>query len=124
MAKPSDYAGANVALTDTFSSWVELTNEITYDLATVIVTVGPVLQPNTTNGAWTTGNAHVEGRFSANVAIASDYLRGGSVEVPSTLYITTNTMIEANDSVGAAGGVANNFIVSNNTVSQLSGNVY
>ena len=120
MAKPSDYIGANVALTDTFSSWVELTNEITYDLATVIVTVGPVLQPNTTNGAWTTGNAHIDGRFSANVAIATDYLRGGSVELPSTLLITTNTVFQSNGNEGTA----NSVIVSNNTVSQLSGNVY
>jgi len=123
MAKPSDYLGANLQLVDTFSNWIDLTNEITYDLATVIVTTGPVVQPNTTNGALTSGNAHVEGRFSANVAIATDYLRGGSVQLPNTLVLSTNTIIKPMGTSGA-NGTANSFIVSNNTFTQMSGDVY
>lgn len=91
MAKPI-YVGANISTTDTFSQWMGRTNQIVYDMSTTVVTVGPVAQPNTTNGAWTAGNAHVSGIFSSNGLVASSYLRGGSVSVPANLFVTSNTV--------------------------------
>ena len=91
MARPSNYLGANLTLQDTFSSLVERSNEVAYDLGTVIVTTAPVSQANTTNGALTAGNAHVQGFFSANTLIASDQLRGGSIDASALLTVTSNT---------------------------------
>jgi hypothetical protein len=90
MAKPTDYLGANVTNQDTFSRLVNTTNELVYDLATVVVTTAPVAQPNTVNGALTSGNAHVQGAFSANTLIASTALRGGSVSQSANLIVTSN----------------------------------
>ena len=71
MAKTT-YTGANVApTTDTFSEWVDLTNRITYDLSTVVITTAAVAQPSSTNHAETTGNGHVNGYFSSNYLVAN-----------------------------------------------------
>ena len=64
----SKYIGANVATqTDTFASWIERTNQMVYDMSTVVITTFA----NSTGGQ-TTGNAHVNGFFSANTLIAKD----------------------------------------------------
>ena len=72
MAKTS-FLGANIAVaTDTFREWVERTNQLVYDAGTIIVTVGAVSSPNSTNHTITTGNGHVNGFFSANTLVAKD----------------------------------------------------
>ena len=51
MAK-STYNGANVTIaTDTFGEWIERTNQLVYDAATINMTAADVAQPNTTNHA-------------------------------------------------------------------------
>ena len=45
MAK-SIYFDANVIATDSFSGWITKTNEVRFDMATVVVTVSSVAQPN------------------------------------------------------------------------------
>jgi hypothetical protein len=111
----SVYLGANVEVTsDSFGGWISKTNQIRNDMGTVVVTVASVAQPNSTNGAETSGNAHVEGIFSATTLSAVDALRGGTVSVPANLYIITNTEITS---------AATTFAVTANTT--LSGaNVY
>jgi hypothetical protein len=45
MAK-SIYFDANVIATDSFSGWITKTNEVRFDMATVVVTVSSVAQPS------------------------------------------------------------------------------
>ena len=83
MAKTT-YTGANVApATDTFAEFIDLTNRITYDMSTVVITTGSVASPNNTNHAETTGNGHVNGYFSSNYLIANTELRGGTTAAQS-----------------------------------------
>lgn len=98
MAKTT-YLGANViASTDTFDEWRVRTNQLVYDAGTIIITVGAVAQPNSTNHATTTGNGHVEGIFSANTFTAVDAIRGGTVSVPTSLGLSSNIIPTSNDS--------------------------
>ena len=58
----NNYISANVVpSSDTFREWVDLTNRITFDMEKVVVTT---LTSNV--GGGTTGNAYVNGFFSAN----------------------------------------------------------
>ena len=96
MAKTT-YTGANVApTTDTFTEWVDLTNRITYDLSTVVLTTAAVAQPSGTNHAETTGNGHVNGYFSSNYLIANTQLRGGTTDTSANLIIGSATHPGAN----------------------------
>ena len=89
MAKTS-YLGSNVETQDTFSGWLEQTNKIIHDMGSVVVTVADVAEPNTTNGAWATGNTNLEGTFSSNTVAVQDGLRGGTVSTPATLIVSSN----------------------------------
>lgn len=116
MSKPT-YLGANVDVTtDSFAGWIDKTNQIRYDMGTVVVTVGSVLQPNSTNGAQTSGNAHVQGYLSANTLVASDELRGGSVSGSGLLSITSNTTFANSELVEIANNSVNFHVKSSNTV--------
>lgn len=119
MSKPI-YEGANVTTTDTFSQWLNRTNQIVYDMSTTVVTTGPYPQPNTINGAWTSGNAHIEGVFSANAVVASGELRGGTVSTPATLYVGSNTIFNKSTTLHIQPNTAN-FTVNANT-SLFTGN--
>jgi mucin-19 len=120
----SSYLGANVEVTtDSFGGWIGKTNLVIADMATVVVTVAGVAQPNTTNGAQTTGNAHIQGIFSANTLSVSNALRGGSVSVPATLNVTSNAVftsvngtIDVTSSINLFTVDANNVVVSSNVV--------
>ena len=107
MAKAHVYLapGANVETTDTFASWIGTTNQLVYDVGTVVVTTVGLTQPNSSVGGITSGNAHIEGIFSANTLSAASGLRGGTVSVPADLVITTNSVFN---------GTQNQF--SNNTI--------
>ena len=125
----SSYAGANVALgTDTFAGWFDLTNQMAYDMSSVVVTVAAVASANSTNGAQTTGNAHVEGIWSANTLTATSGLRGGTLNTPADLAVTSNAnftganvevssnatfanLLTATGNVAIAGGSSNTFII-------------
>ena len=120
MAKTT-YLGANVEIsTDSFGGWINKTNQLIYDTATVIVTVNDVAQPNTTNGAQTTGNAHIEGIFSANTISATEQLRGGTVSTPANLVVGTNTVFEQSTLIDVQANTelfnvdANNIVISSN----------
>ena len=96
MAKTT-YTGANVApTTDTFTEWVDLTNRMTYDMSTVVITTAAVAQPSGTNHAETTGNGHVNGYFSSNYLIANTNLRGGTTDTSANLIISSATHPSAN----------------------------
>lgn len=91
MAKPI-YENANVSTTHTFSQWLNRTNQMIYDMGSVVVTTTLSSQTNTINGGWTVGNAHIEGHLSASTLIASGGLRGGTTDTPGNLVVTSNTI--------------------------------
>ena len=71
----NNYTSANVVpAADTFREWVDLTNRITYDMEKVVVTVAA-----NTQGARTSGNASVNGYFSANTLIVEQELTGATI---------------------------------------------
>jgi len=114
MSKPI-YVGANVSTTDTFSQWLSRTNQIIFDMGTTVVTTANVLQPNTTNGALTAGNAHVAGVFSANSLVATSSLRGGTVSTPANLVITSNTIFSQSALIAIQANTANFNVQANTT---------
>lgn len=121
MSKPS-YLGSNVVSTDSFSGWIDKTNQVRYDMGTVVVTVGSVPQPNATNGAETSGNAHVDGIMSATTYAVAGDLRGGTVSTPGDLTISSNVIyndsaliqVDANTELFSID--ANNMVISSNVV--------
>lgn len=96
MAK-SGYLGANVTIsTDTFGEWIERTNQIVYDMATMVVTATDVAQPNATNYAMVSGNSYVNGYFTANTLSVIDEIRGGTTSTPAELTVSSNVMPSSN----------------------------
>lgn len=91
MAIPA-YVGANIiAATSTFGAWLDRTNQISTDLATIVVSTAA----NSTGGL-TTGNAYVNGVFSSNTLTAIAGIRGGTVSAPANLNILSDTVTSAN----------------------------
>ena len=76
---------ANTQLaTDTFYDWIVKTNEAAYVLSTQAVTAN-----DNVNGGYTSGNAYVNGTFSANTLAVIDGIRGGNVATSNILNIIT-----------------------------------
>lgn len=73
------------AVSDTFESWITKTN---YGLD-IISTLAVTTAPNTAGGQ-TSGNAYVNGIFSANTLTATESIRGGNVTTSATLTCTSN----------------------------------
>lgn len=73
------------AISDTFESWITKTN---YGLD-IISTLAVTTAPNTAGGQ-TSGNAYVNGIFSANTLTATETIRGGNVTTSATLTCTSN----------------------------------
>jgi len=123
MAKAHVYLlpGANVEATDTFASWVDTTNQLVYDMGTVVLTTTPYPQPNTSVGGYTTGNAHVQGILSANTIVASDGLRGGSTSAYGNLTITSNTIFNQSELIRIDANTNNFTVNAHNTL--FTGNV-
>jgi hypothetical protein len=96
MAKTS-YLGANIAVaTDTFREWVNRTNQLVYDQGTIVITVGSVATPNSTNHTITSGNGYVNGTFSANTLAVTQNLRGGTVDTAAVMTVGSNTVPSVN----------------------------
>lgn len=84
---------ANVEITtDSFENWLDKTNTLLYAYSTTIVTASA-----NSSGGFTTGNATVNGIFTANSLTVSGNstfgLRGGDVTTANVLYITSNVSI-------------------------------
>ncbi|MFA7407932.1 MAG: hypothetical protein WCY93_08985, partial [Anaerolineaceae bacterium] len=104
MAKTS-YIGANVETTDTFAQWLSRTNQMVYDMGTVVLTAASVPQPNNTNGGETSGNTHLDGVLSADIIAVPDHLRGGTVSIPATLSVTGNVEFSSATNIHVHGSV-------------------
>lgn len=91
MAKIS-FLGANIdPKNDTFGSLIDKTNRVIYEMGTSIVTAAPVPFANSTNGAMTTGNVHIDGILTSN-EFATKILRGGSMANVDDLTIGSSTV--------------------------------
>ncbi len=123
MAKSHVYLlpGANVEATDTFASWVDTTNQLVYDMGTVVLTTAQYPQPNTSVGGYTQGNAHVQGILSSNTLVATDGLRGGSTSAYGNLIISSNTIFNESALVHVTANTNNFNVNANNTL--FTGNV-
>jgi len=99
MAQSQNSVNVSVA---TFNDWVTITNSIADAINTTVVTT------NTSVGGFgvTTGNAYINGVFSANTIAATQYLRGGNNSTNTNLVITTNASVN--------GVFTANTLVSNN----------
>ena len=98
---------ANVnSSTETFSNWLDKTNQILDKLSTVVVTTAA-----NTAGGLTSGNASISGIYSANVISVGQSLRGGTVENAANLAITSNVAFSG---ANVGGSVANFQLVSSN----------
>ena len=96
MAK-SAYNGANVTIaTDTFGEWIERTNQLVYDSATIVMTAADVAQPNITNYGQVSGNSYINGVFTANTATVTETLRGGTTSTAASLNVGSNVMPTSN----------------------------
>lgn len=117
MAVPSYLSNVLDKDTNTFGDWFERTQSLSDDMGSKVVTV----ETNSVGGV-TTGNASIVGIFSANT-LATDILRGGSVENPGPLSIEANTTVTAfsftaNTALASFSG--NTFVITSNTVTTTS----
>ena len=76
---------------DTFAGWLSKTNQIAYDMSTVVVTVD-----TTTNGAITTGNTFVNGNITAQNVYINNTLFGGNPTNPGVLSLGANVFLGNN----------------------------
>ena len=72
-------------ISDTFDTWITKTNIGLGVISTVAVTTSP-----NTVGGYTSGNAYVDGIFSANTLVAVDGIRGGSVTDSGVLTLLSS----------------------------------
>lgn len=116
----SSYATATITGTDTFQNWIDETNNLLGDMATVVVTTAA-----TTTGGLTTGNAAITGILSANTMVATDGLRGGTVSTSGPLSVVANTSFTANTTFGGLNLTVNTPTVVFSSASDItsSGNV-
>ena len=112
---------ANITPTDTFADWVDTTNQLVYDMGSIVLTSTLSSQPNTTVGGFTSGNAHLQGILSANTLVVSNSLRGGSTSASGDLIISSNAIFNESALVQITSNT-NNFTVNANN-SLFTGNV-
>lgn len=94
---------ANTQLTNTYDYWRNRTNELAYALSNYVIT---------TDSNNTTGNAYVNGTFSATTITANSGLRGGNVSTSAVLTITSNVNI-----TGTIISVGSNVIMNSSSLS-------
>ena len=103
----NNYTSANVTpSSDTFREWVDLTNRITYDMEKRVVTTA-----THSVGGGTTGNAYVNGFFSANTLYITDSISGAKTDDSSNVVganseianviFSSNVVFIANSSANA-----------------------
>lgn len=116
----SSYATATITGTDTFQNWIDETNNLLGDMATVVVTTAA-----TTTGGQTSGNAAITGILSANTMVATDGLRGGTVSTSGPLSVVSNTTFTANTTISGNTLTVNSPVVVFSSSSDItsSGNV-
>jgi hypothetical protein len=120
----NNYLNANVTpSSDTFREWIDLTNRITYDMEKVVVSTVA-----NTQGACTSGNAYVNGFFSANTLLVENELKGvsanstiyGTVAAAANLSISTNSVFVNSYAYVTSNSTINNFVVGQLTATQNS----
>ena len=117
----NNYTSANVTpSSDTFREWVDLTNRITYDMEKRVVTTALH-----SVGGGTTGNAYVNGFFSANTLYITDSISGAKTDDGSNVVGANSTVanvIFSSNVVFVANSTANAIIHAQSNV-HISGSL-
>jgi hypothetical protein len=79
---------SQVTNTQSFGTWLQRTNDIV-----TIIGANAVTTDSTSSGSVTTGNGYVNGFFGANNLFVNNYISGGTMASPNTLYITSNVNV-------------------------------
>lgn len=96
--------------TDTFAIWINRTNDVINAVSVECITTN-----SHANGALTSGNGYVQGYLGAANLVATN-LRGGTIETPAVLTITSNVISTGNKiTIGTV--VVNSSDISINSVS-------
>lgn len=77
-----------IQTTDTFQAWLNRTNALTNDLATVIITTD-----GTAAGSLTTGNAQLDGNIDAEVFSVGTSIKGGTNTTTAALNIASDAVL-------------------------------
>jgi hypothetical protein len=93
---------ANTSNTNSFYYWLSRTNELAHALTTYVIT---------TDSNNTTGNAYVNGTFSASILTANSSLSGGNSSTTTVLTISSNANI-----TGTQLSVGSNVILTSTVV--------
>lgn len=94
---------ANTANTSSFYYWVTRTNELAHALSNYVVT---------TDSNNTTGNAFVNGVFSATTLAANSSIRGGNTSTTTVLTVSSNLNV-----TGTQLSVGSNVVLNASTIS-------
>ena len=115
-----------VSNTQTFGSWLSVTNRLANLMSQNTVTVD-----STTGGSSTTGNGYIQGHFGADFLYVGNGLIGGNVSTNGALLILSNTAfrystsnlfsVVANATTQAVTAAVNTFTITSNTVT-ITGN--
>ena len=111
---------SNVAIsTDTFGSWITITNEMATAFRSNTMTVD-----STAGGSVSTGNGYVNGYFGSNTLYATTALRGGTGSVSANLVISTNTTIQGNVNItGTSVNIGSSLFTINSSAISTTANV-
>ena len=99
--------------TDTFQNLIDKTNLIANVISLYAITTDGTGSNTISGGSITTGNAYVNGVFSANVLAVNGTLRGGNVSSSALLNIDTGFV------VNSATYICGSFLTSNGDASQV-----
>ena len=104
----NNYISANITpSSDTFREWVDLTNRITFDMSDKVVTTA-----KHSVGGGTTGNAYVNGIFSANTLFITDSISGAKTD-------DTANNLGANSTVANVVFSSNVVFIANSTANAI-----
>ena len=76
---------------DTFDVWIQQTNLLIADLASLVLTAN--INPN---GSFATGNSYLVGILGVSDTLAANNVRGGNVQTSANLNLTSNVTVTGN----------------------------
>jgi len=113
---------SQIANSQSFGTGLERTNQIL-----TVISSNALTADASSNGSLTTGNAAVNGFFSANVMIVTSNLRGGNTSTSNTITISSNSTFSADSLHNANVTVNSSLLVVNSATFQnsaaITGNV-
>ena len=100
---------SNTTNTQSCGTWLERTNQIAQ-----IISSNALTADASSSGSVTTGNAVVNGFFSANTLVITDSLRGGTLASPAAINISSNAAFVNGSLQIYANSLSTNVIIGSN----------